>query len=177
MGIHGWSVCTLKRIAEALTHPSGFWHEHTTQVHLVFMGHFIPAVVQSTPVEADATAGLALLQTPHFDNCTPIDKTVCTLKTLLNHIPLYFDTNTFHRCYILPQLWYLISNIQSPSLQPIHGAWSPHLFPGHQTSHSPSTFDHAQLYLGNPSIISVYPALITNITGFSIVPPFVFPEL
>ena len=55
--------------------------------------------------------------------------------------------------------------------------WSLHLIPGHWTSHSPLTFNHTQLYLGDPSIISMYLALIANVTGFSIVPPFVFPEL
>ena len=34
-----------------------------------------------------------------------------------------------------------------------------------------------QLYLGDPSTIIAYLALIANVTGFSIVPPFVFPEL
>ena len=77
---------------------------------------------------------------------------------------------------LISNLQYPISNIQSPSPQLICSAWSPHLFPSHQTLHSPSTFNHAQLYLGNPSIISAYPALITDVTRFSIVPPFVFPE-
>ena len=36
---------------------------------------------------------------------------------------------------------------------------------------------HRLLYSGNPSIINAYPALIADITRFSIVPPFIFPEL
>ena len=54
------------------------------------------------------------------------------------------------------------------SSQPIHGAQSLRLFPSHRTLCSPSTFDYTQLYLGDPSIISAYPALIANVTRFSI---------
>ena len=67
--------------------------------------------------------------------------------------------------------------ISDTDIRPLNpSTQSPHLIPSHRTLGSPLTFDHAQLYLGNPSIISTYPALIADVTGFRIVPPFIFPE-
>ena len=75
---------------------------------------------------------------------------------------------------VLDPVTTLISDLRP--LNPFVVLDSLRLVPGHWTSCSPSTFDHAQLYLGNPSIISAYPAPIADVTRFSIVSPFIFPE-
>ena len=118
--------------------------------------------IQSLSPQSICGARSPCLFPSHWTSCSP---------STLDHAQLYLGNHSIISVRSHPN-----SDIRSLTPQPICSAWSPCLFPGHQTSCSPSTFDHAQLYLGDPSIISVYPALIADVTGFSIVPPFIFPQ-
>ena len=142
--------------------------EIITAPPLPFMSNF---QTPTTPIHGSASCDL--MTHPHVTHQARalVYSTTCDL-TALRAWPWRGDTVRSHPN---SDIRYPISNLQSPSLQPIRSTQSPRLFPGHQTSRTPSTFDHAQLYLGNPSIISAYPALITDVTGFSIVPPLRLP--